>query len=125
MKSRHVYLHVYPQEQIKFRLRGDLIYVFDIPRTAVRPVIREIYDVTGRDFPPVSDLNIFSVDRADSEHIIFAGVNKTSVYDVMAFDPPLLNNRPEVEQYNRLLVPECPQFLLERSGSGSPLRIGE
>ncbi len=51
MKRLDVYWHIYPRDQIKPELRGNLIYLLEIPALPGAPVVRQIVDPRGLDFP--------------------------------------------------------------------------
>ena len=71
MKSKHVHLLFYPQREIKPRLRGHLIYVLEIPRIPGLPVLRQIYDQTGKDFPLLPHSDLFSIAREHGDCMAF------------------------------------------------------
>ena len=124
MKSKHVHLLFYPQPEIKPRLRGHLIYVLEIPRIPGLPVLRQIYDQTGKDFPPLPHSDLFSIAREHGDCIAFMGVSKDSVFDVMTFDPPLSNDDSGLDRYKRDLLRNARNFFLATPDSGRQCDLG-
>jgi len=112
VRSPHVYWHVYPREQIKPELRGDLLCMIEVPWTPGSPVVRDIVDPTGRDFPNQAVSRFPALMRADHHGILYAGVSKTAVNDLMLTDPQLLPIDSAYSFYNRQIVSNARNFFL-------------
>ena len=112
MRPAHLYWHIYPRHQIRLELRGNLLFVLEVPWVAGCPVLRNIFDRTGRDFPrkPVGRFPEFT--RSEHHGIIYAGVNKAAVYDLMLSDPPMSNTDTDYALYNQSIVASARNFFL-------------
>jgi len=110
MSSSHVYWHIYPQDQIKSELRGNLVLVLEVPWAAGSPVIRRIVDPTGLDFPCTGAF--CGVLRTDHHGIMYVGVNKSAAYDLMLADPPMLLADTSYALYNRDIIRNARNFFL-------------
>src|SRR5215467_9090754 len=104
MRPSHLYWHIYPREQIRPELRGNLVFVLEIPWASGFPVLRNIFDPTGRDFPPTTPGRFPYFMRAEQHGIIYQAVNKAAVFDLMLSDPPLTKQHADYALYNREIV---------------------
>lgn len=112
MRSAHLYWHIYPQHQIRLELRGRLAFVLEVPWAVGCPVVRNIFDPTGRDFPRTNP-EVFSGSLRPEHHgILYAGVNKAAVYELMLSDPAMLTGGSDYALYNREIVANARNFLL-------------
>ena len=111
MRSSQLYWHIYPREQIRSNFRGNLVFVLEVPWQAGCPVLRNIFDPTGEDFPK-NPCRFPEFSRADYHGILYAGVNKTAVYELMLSDPPLLQADADYALYNREIVAGARNFFL-------------
>jgi hypothetical protein len=112
VRSPHVYWHLYPRDQIKPTLRGNLICVLEVPWAPGSPVVRDVIDSIGRDFPPRSVVRFPALMHPDHHGILYVGVNKTAVYDLMLIDPQLLPIDSTYSFYNRQIVSNARNFFL-------------
>jgi hypothetical protein len=106
-----VYWHVFGREEIRGELRGNLVYVLEIPRTAGAPVLRHAFDPTGREFP-VGNRQMKALLRRLPHGIIFQGLNRTAIYDVLLSDPRITCEDPQFILYNRQLIRNSQEFFL-------------
>jgi hypothetical protein len=96
--------HIYESEQIKPEHRGKLVYVLEIPRNPGPPVMRDVFDPIGREFPSNTRERLVAVLSEADHGIIIKGVSKAAVYAVMELDPPMLRTDSEFLDYNRRIV---------------------
>jgi hypothetical protein len=112
MRSPHLYWHIYPRHQIRLELRGDLLFVLEVPWAPGSPVLRNIFDPTGRDFPRTTPARFPEFMRTEHHGILYAGVNKAAVYDLMLTDPALMGEEGDYVFYNRDIVSNARNFFL-------------
>jgi hypothetical protein len=112
MRSPHLYWHIYPRHQIRPELRGNLLFVLEVPWAPGSPVLRNIFDPTGRDFPRTSPASFPEFMRTEHHGILYAGLNKTAVYDLMLADLPVSKTDPDYAIYNRQIVANARNLLL-------------
>jgi len=112
MSSLHVYWHLYAQNQIKPHLRGRLICVLEVPWVAGTPVVRDIFDPSGNDFPGQRDLPFPALRRANHHGILYAGVSKEAVYELMLNDAQMVPEDPTYAKYNHQIVSGARNFFL-------------
>jgi len=118
MRAHHIYWHIYPQDQIKPELRGGLIFVLEVPWEAGSPVVRDIVDTTGRDFPARTRFKFPSLPRPDYHGIMYVGVNKPAVYDLMLLDPQIIPENPDYSRYNAGIIANARNFFLRDPNRG-------
>jgi hypothetical protein len=109
MRPLHVYWHIYPEAQIKPELRGNLIYVLEVPPIPGFSVLRWVFDPSGVDFPR---FKMASLLPGGYHGIIFEGVNKDATEEIMASDPEILMSDREFLCYNRIVVTNSRNFFL-------------
>lgn len=124
MQSSDVYWHIYHREQIKPEWRGRLVYVLEVPPVAGVPIIRDIFDPTGADFPSNTRSRISAVLEGQNHGIVYAGVNKGAVYNIMKQDPLILAEDSDFARYNRELVTNSRHFFLINPHLGLNLMAG-
>ncbi len=107
-----VYWHIYGQDQIRPELRGKLIYLIEVPRAIGSPVLRNIFDPTGTQFPANAPERITALLDGEHHGIIYSGVSKAAVYDVMAFDEPIRNEDYSFLLYNEQIITNSRRFFL-------------
>ncbi len=118
MKPMDVYWHIYSRDQIKPELRGRLIYLLEVPSAPGSPVLRHVFDPAGREFPANSHQRVMAL-LANLRHgIVFDGVSKHSVYDVLLFDPKIRREDPFFHQYNRGIISNSRTFFLQEPQRG-------
>ena len=111
-RSAHIYWHIYPEEQIRLEFRGRLVLVLEIPWLPGSPVIRHIFDATGRDFPPIDPSSFSALMSAKHHGILYMGVNKEAVCELMLSDPPITKDDADYAFYNREIVANARNLLL-------------
>ena len=117
MQPAEVFWHRYPREEIKPAIRGNLVYVLEIPRRGDTSVTRHIFDKTGKSFPHASKL-IPALLASANNAIIFDGISKGSVYDALLCDPAIDKRDKSFINYNRSLICSSRRFFLSRPGAG-------
>jgi len=117
MQAADVYWHRYPREEIKPEIRGNLVYVLEVPRRGGAPVARHIFDKTGKSFPHASRL-MKALLSSPNNAIIFDGISKGSVYDALLCDPAIDKRDKAFVNYNRTLICSTRRFFLSRPGAG-------
>ena len=112
MRAQDIHWHIYPKAQIKPELHGNLIYILEVPAFAGAPVLRDVFDPTGLEFPATARRRISSLFDTHYNGIVYVGLSKTAVYDVMLYDPVLLNDDTDFAFYNRQIVANARNFFL-------------
>ncbi len=112
MRSSHLYWHLYPQDQIKAELRGGLTCVLEVPWVSGSPVLRDIIDPSGCDFPGGCPAHFPTLRHADHHGILYSGVNKMAVFDLMLTDPRMLPDDSDYSLYNRQIISNARNFFL-------------
>lgn len=112
MKPMDVYWHIYSRDQIKLELRGRLIYLLEIPSAPGSPVMRHVFDPDGREFPANSRQRVMALLSNLQHGIVFDGVSKHSVYDVLLYDPKIRREDPLFLAYNRGIISNSRTFFL-------------
>jgi hypothetical protein len=107
----NVYWHVYRRHQIKPELRGPLVYLLEVARQPGLPVLRHVFDPTGRDFPN-GTRQAGSLLRRLPHGILYRGINKEAVYEVLLRDPPITLDDPQFAEYNRRIICNSREFFL-------------
>ena len=120
MKPFDVYWHIYRRDQIKPEFRGYLICVLEVPPVTGLPVLRNILDPTGQDFPIAGREPLAALLERRHHAIVFEGVCKPAVFDLITLDPLIREERPQFLSYNRELVGNARQFLLADPDRGLP-----
>ena len=100
---------IHKEDEIKPELRGELIYVVELPETPDAPALRHVVDPKGTQFPSSGKAKLS--DESKHRTVVFEGVNKAAVYEVMLADPPLFESA--LEEYNRNILKNCEAFFLE------------
>ena len=112
MKSFDVYWHIYRREQIKPEFRGYLNCVLEVPLAPGLPVLRNILDPTGRNSPIAGRETLASLFEGPHHGVVFEGVCKSAVYELVALDPEIREERPQFSSYNREIICNAREFLL-------------
>lgn len=118
MRKPDVYWHIYRNDHIKPQWRGRLTYVLEIPRTVGTPVLRHAFDPAGEDFPQGEEQIINLLQRLQ-HGIVFCGVNKAAIEQVIRSDPPLSAQEDDFLRYNHALVRNSQALFLQRSSLSS------
>jgi hypothetical protein len=112
MNSPHLYWHIYPQKQIRAELRGNLFLVLEVPWAARTPVLRNMFDPDGRDFPRINSGTFLSFIQSEHHGILYAGVNKPAVCNLMLADPQMPNRDADYALYNHEIVRRARNYFL-------------
>jgi len=112
MRSAHLYWHIYSQDQIRPEWRGPLAFVLEVPWVTGNPVVRNVFDPTGRDFPRTNPNGLAGSLRGEHHGILYAGVNKAAVYELMLSDPAIRTEDADYSLYNREIVANARNFFL-------------
>jgi hypothetical protein len=112
MKSPVLYWHIYTRDQIRPEHRGNLVYVLELPATGCAPVLRDIFDPSGIDFPNAAQPRLRALLESGYHGILYIGLNKAAVYEVMAEDPQILQDDRDFSHYNCELLKNARQFFL-------------
>ena len=112
MSSPHVYWHIYPQNQIRNNLRGELICVIEVPWVSGSPVFRDIIDPAGQDSRSQTEVRFPALLRPNHHGIMYIGVNKPAVYKLMLTDPQMEPEDANYAVYNRQIITNARNFFL-------------
>ena len=118
MRPAHIYWHIYPEEQIRPEFRGRLTLVLEVPWVPGSPVVRNIFDATGRDFPRTNAPTFSALLSTKHHGILYAGINKNAVYDLMLSDPPINQKDVDYVSYNREIVANARNLFLRDPNLG-------
>lgn len=112
MSAPHLYWHIYPEKQIRPELRGNLLLVFEVPWTAWTPVIRNVFDQRSQDFPWDPRGTFLSCMQPEHHGVLYAGVSKAAVYDLMLADPSLPHADSDYGLYNHEVIAGARNYFL-------------
>jgi hypothetical protein len=112
MKSPQLHWHIFTREQIRPEHRGNLVYILELSATGCAPALRDIFDPSGIYFPDAAQPRLRALIESGYHGIIYSGLNKTAVYDVMAEDPPILQHDTTFAIYNSELIQHARKFFL-------------
>lgn len=112
MTRPDLYWHIYAKDQIKPALRGRFIYLLEVATAPDTPVIRDIFDPAGREFETARFPRPRALANRVSHGIVYVGVSRTAVYDLVSFDPPVGAEDPQFTVYNRKVIANSRSFFL-------------
>ncbi|HVV71168.1 MAG TPA: hypothetical protein VHI52_06670 [Verrucomicrobiae bacterium] len=112
MRRCHIYWHIYPQDQIKPALHGNLVCLLEVPWTAVTPVVRDVFDPAGGEFPNHMALRFPRPMREDHHGIMYLGVNKAAIFKLALLDPQMPIEATDYSRYNRQIISRARNFFL-------------
>ena len=107
-----VYWRIYRPDRIKPHLRGNLIFVLEIPATPGAPVLRHIFDPSGMDVPAQPRQGITRLLAQQRHGIVFDGVSKAGIHDLMKSNPEALKSMSTAGLFQRDLVTNAQSFFL-------------
>jgi len=107
----NVYWHIYRRHQIKPELRGHLVYLLEVAKQPGLPALRHVFDPTGRDFP-IGTRQAATLLRRLPNGIVYRGINKEAVYEILLRDPPITLDDPQFTEYNRRIICNSREFFL-------------
>jgi len=107
----NVYWHIYRRHQIKPERRGHLVYLLEVAKQPGLPVLRHVFDPTGRDFP-LGTRQAATLLRRLPHGIVYRGINKEAVYEILLRDPPITLDDPHFTEYNRRIISNSREFFL-------------
>jgi hypothetical protein len=112
MIARHTFWQIFGGDYLKPKLRGDLVYLLEVPGTAGIPVLRNVFDPSGVDFPANSYERLQALLEVGHHGILFEGVSRAAVDALMDWEPPISQNDTEFLVYNRRLIWSSMNLLL-------------
>lgn len=119
MRALNQYWHIYRPDQIKPELRGGLILILEMPASTGSPVLRHLFEMRQKgdgthevSGPPLA---------RGTNRIVFAGVAENAIYDLMLSDPAIRRDDVGYTSYNRQVVRNARQFLLQEPEHGFAL----
>src|ERR1041384_8666266 len=101
MKPADVFWHIYRRDQIKPPLHGHLVYLLEVPPAPGSPVVRNVFDPTGQDFPANIRQRIRAALTRRHHGIVYEGVSKAAAYGLLLVDPPIRKDDPRFLRYNQ------------------------
>lgn len=112
MSSPHLYWHIYSQRQIRHELRGHLLLVLEVPWIGMTPVVRNILDPQSRDFRLTGTGAFLSFMQREHHGILYAGVNKPAVCELMLADPSMPQGGGDYALYNHEIIARARNYFL-------------
>jgi len=99
-------------ENIKPDVRGELLYLLEIPGTLGVPVLRNAFDPAGTQYPANSYDRLQALLELGHHGIMFDGVSKAAVEALLDWEPPMTREDDQFMVYNRRLVWSSMNLLL-------------
>jgi hypothetical protein len=118
MKPADIFWHIYGRDQIKPPLHGDLVYVLEVPGVPGSPVVRHVFDPTGRQFSASLRQNMRAALARRNHGIVYQGVSKAAAYGLLMVDPRIGKDDPHFLRYNQEVVSNSRIFFLAKPESG-------
>jgi len=103
-QHNHTFWQIFGGENLKPSVQGDLVYLLEIPGTPGIPVLRNVFDPTGIHYPSNSYERLQALLEMGHHGILFEGVNKVTVEDLMDWEPAVTPEDTQFAVYNRRLV---------------------
>jgi len=113
MKAPGLHWSIYGPDQVRPALRGNLVYLLEVAATGRAPILRDIFDPSGREFPNNAPARIRALIQSGYHGVVYQGVSKAAVFDVMEHDPRILADDTTFERYNRELLENARRFFLQ------------
>ena len=118
MKSAGIFWHIFRREQIKPPLHGHLVYLLEVPPTPGWPVVRNVFDPTGQDFPANIRQKLRAALGRRHNGIVYDGVSKAAAYGLLLVDPVIGTDDPGFVYYNQQVVCNSRLFFLANPNLG-------
>ena len=99
-----IHWHIYSRDQIRPEYRGRLIYVLELAACVHAPILQEVFDPDGREFPAPTRERFSALIEAGYHTVVYAGLNKPAVDELMAQNPELLCADLDFRHFNRHLL---------------------
>jgi hypothetical protein len=119
MNSTDMYWQVYRQDKIRPELRGDLIYVIEVPAAPGEPAIRHVWDLTARHFPAEPRQKLAEIISRGHSGVVYQGVSAPPACEAIDCDPSIDPVARSCVSYNREILAASKQFFLDRAGAFS------
>ena len=121
MKPPDVFWHIYGREQIKPPLQGDLIYAIEVPCRIGSPVIRHVFDPTGRQFSTDYQQRIRGALKRRNHGIVYQGVSKAAAYGVLLVEAGIAADDQRFIRYNQEVISNSKLYFLVKPEIGLQL----
>ena len=108
----HTFWQIFSGENIKPDIRGDLVYLLEIPGAPGIPVLRNVFDPTGIEYPSNSYDRLQALLEMGHHGILFEGVSKAAIEALMDWEPPITREDAQFVVYNRRLAWSSMNLLL-------------
>ncbi len=118
MKPTNVFWHIYGRDQIKPPLQGDLVYVIEVPCRIGSPVIRHVFDPTGRHFSTDYPHRIRTAFRRRNHGIVYQGVSKAAAYGVLLVESGIATDDQRFIRYNQEVISNSRLYFLVKPEIG-------
>ena len=106
------YWQIFSGDRIKPKHRGDLVYMLELPGAAGVPILRDVFDHQGEQYPPGSGDRIVALMELGYHGIVFDGLNREAVDSLMAWQPKMRSDDLSFHLYNQCLIWNSMTFLL-------------
>jgi hypothetical protein len=100
----HTFWQIFCGENIKPDFQGNLIYLLEIAGTPGVPVLRNVFDPVGIEYPANSYDRLQALLELGHHGILFEGVSKAAVEALTDWEPPISCEDTPFVVYNRRLV---------------------
>ena len=103
-QHNHTFWQIFCGENIKPAVQGGLVFLLEIPGTPGIPVLRNVFDPLGIQYPANSYERLQALLEMGHHGILFEGVSKAAVEAIMDWEPGLTTEDTSFAVYNRRLV---------------------
>lgn len=103
-QHHHTFWQIFCGENLKPDVQGDLIYLLEIPGISGVPVLRNVFDPDGIQYPANSYERLQALIEMGHHGILFEGINKVTVDALMDWEPSVTAEDTQFAIYNRRLV---------------------
>jgi hypothetical protein len=108
----HTFWQIFCGENIRPDLQGNLVFLLEIPGTPGIPVLRNVFDPAGIEYPDNSYDRLQALLELGHHGIVFEGVSKAAVEALTDWEPPISCGDTQFAVYNRRLVWSALNLLL-------------